>query len=129
MVMLIVSRRLSSQGGEALVYVQLPIESRETILRVENATRFDDVDREMGYEYRGFNYVIRSEMDRFIVRTYDDEPGKATVVKPTSMSTNCHLRVLVDFLQSELGAVSIWLYNGDTGSYAEIDLDGLRFAK
>ena len=98
-------------------------------MRVENATRFDDVDREMGYEYRGFNYVIRNGMDRFIVRTYDDEPGKATVVRPTSMSTNCHLRVLVDFLQSELGAVSIWLYNGDTGCYAEIDLDGLRFAK
>jgi hypothetical protein len=43
------------------------------------------------------------------------------------MSKNGHLRKLVEFLQSELGVSKIYLYKGDLGSYAEIDLDSLAF--
>lgn len=88
-------------------------------MRIVNTARFDDVDHDAGYEYRGFNYVIRDEMDEFHVRIYDGDPGKAMVVRPTSMYKNCNLRTLVDFLQSELGATTISLYNEETGGYEE----------
>ncbi len=68
-------------------------------------------------------------MDEFHVRTYDGDPGKATVVRPTSMYKNCNLRMLVDFLQSELNASSIYLYKGEIGGYEEIDLNGLILKK
>lgn len=98
-------------------------------MRIERAARFDDVDPDLGYEYRGFNYVIRSEMNEFHIRTYDDELGKATVVWPTSMPASRSLRMLVEFLQVELSVSSIFLYNSEVGNYAEIDLHSLRFKK
>jgi hypothetical protein len=91
------------------------------------STRFDDVGRDFGYEYRGYNYAIHNEEDVFLIRIYDDEPGQATVVRPTTMSKNGSLRKLVEFLQSELGVSKIYLYKGDLGSYAEIDFDNLAF--
>ena len=91
------------------------------------STRFDDVDHEVGYEYRGCNYEIQNEVDLFLIRIYDDEPGQATVVRPTTMSKNGNLRKIVEFLQSELGVSKINLYKGELGSYAKIDLDSLAF--
>lgn len=93
------------------------------------STRFDDVDHYAGYEYRGFNYDIQSDEDVFLVRTYDDEPGRATVISPSSMSKNANLRKLVEFLRSALAVSRIRLYKGESGSYAEIDLDSLAFCK
>lgn len=93
-------------------------------MRIENTTRFDDVDHDAGYEYRGFNYAIRNEMYEFHVRIYDGDPGKAMVVRPTSMYKNCNLRMLFDFLQSELNVSSIYLYNRGVGGYEEKDLSG-----
>lgn len=91
------------------------------------STRFDDVDHDVGYEYRGCNYEIQNEEDVFLIRIYDDESGQATVVRPTTMSKNGSLRKLVEFLQSELRVSKIYLYKGDLGRYAEIDLDSLAF--
>lgn len=91
------------------------------------SSRFDDVDHDIGYEYRGCNYEIQNEEDVFLIRIYDDEPGQATVVRPTAMSKNGNLRKLIEFLQSELGVSKICLYKGDLGSYVEIDLDSLAF--
>lgn len=91
------------------------------------STRFDDVDHEFGYEYGGYNYDIQNEENVFLIRIYDDEPGQATVVRPTTMSKNGNLRKLVEFFQSDLGVSQIYLYKGDLGSYAEIDLDSLAF--
>ncbi len=91
------------------------------------STRFDDVDHEVGYEYRGCNYEIQNEVDLFLIRIYDDEPGQATVVRPTTISKNGNLRKIVEFLQSELGVSKINLYKGELGSYAKIDLDSLAF--
>lgn len=96
-------------------------------MKIATATRFDDVDHDAGYEYRGFNYVIQNGEDTYMIRTYDDEPGKATVVYPKSMSKHSGLGVLVGFLQSELGVSRILLYKGELGIYAEIDLDSLEF--
>ncbi|PAU62506.1 hypothetical protein BZL43_02735 [Pseudomonas sp. PICF141] len=96
-------------------------------MKIVKSTRFDDVDHDVGYEYRGCNYEIQNEEDVFLIRIYDDEPGQATVVRPTSMSKNGNLRKLVEFLQSELGISKINLYKGDLGSYAKIDLNSLAF--
>ena len=98
-------------------------------MRIVNTTRFDNVDHDAGYEYRGFNYVIRNEMDEFHVRTYDGDVGKATVVRPNSMYKNCNLRMLVDFLQSKLGTSSISVYKTEVGAYEELDLNELMFKK
>ena len=94
------------------------------ILRIVNTTRFDDVDHDAGYEYRGFNFVIQNELDEFYVRIYDSDPGKAMVVRPTTMNKNCNLRGLVDFLQSKLGTSTICLYDGEIGRYEKLDLGG-----
>ncbi|WP_064597421.1 MULTISPECIES: hypothetical protein [Pseudomonas] len=99
----------------------------DATLKIIKATRFDDVDHDLGYEYRGYNYEIQSEEDMFLIRIYDDEPGQAAVVRPTSMSKNKKLRTLVELLQSELGVSRVSLYKGDIGSYAEINLDSLTF--
>jgi hypothetical protein len=99
----------------------------DTTLKIVKSARFDDVDHDLGYEYRGYNYDIQNEENMFLVRIYDDENGQATVVHPTSMSNNGNLRKLVEFLQSELGVSRVSLYKGDLGSYAEIDLDSLAF--
>lgn len=96
-------------------------------MKIIKATRFDDVDHDLGYEYRGFNYEIQSEEDMFLIRIYDDQPGRATVVRPTSMSKNKKLRTLVELLQSELGVTRVSLYMGGIGCYAEINLDSLTF--
>lgn len=91
------------------------------------STRFDDVDHDFGYGYRGYNYDIQNEEEVFRIRIYDDEPGQATVVRPTTMSKKGGLRKLVEFLQYEFGVSKIYLYKGDLGSYAKIDPDSLAF--
>lgn len=96
-------------------------------MKIVKSTRFDDVDHDLGYEYRGYNYDIQNEENVFLIRVYDEEPGQATVVRPTSMSKNENLRALVEFLQSELEVSRVSLYKGDVGCYAEIDLDSLTF--
>jgi len=99
----------------------------DATLKIIKTTRFDDVDHDLGYEYRGYNYEIQSEEDTFLIRIYDDEPGEATVVRPASMSKNKNLRKLVELLQSELGVSRVSLYKGDMGCDAEINLDSLTF--
>ncbi len=96
-------------------------------MKIVKSTRFDDVDHDLGYEYRGHHYSVQNEGNVFLIRTYDDEPGRATVIRPTTMHASGHLRRLVAFLQTELGSSRISLYKGDLGSYAEIDLETLAF--
>ena len=95
-------------------------------MRIEKAERFDDVDYDAGYEYRGFNYLILDGVDQFLVRTYDDQPGSATVVRP-AMTTSTRLRTLAEFLRTELEVTAIYLYKGEIGSYAQVDLESLQF--
>ncbi|WP_207866498.1 hypothetical protein [Pseudomonas sp. 58(2021)] len=96
-------------------------------MKIIKATRFDDVDHDLGYEYRGYNYEIQSEEDTFLIRIYDDELEQATVVRPALLSKNKNLRKLVELLQSELEVSRVSLYKGDMGCYAEINLDSLTF--
>ncbi len=95
-------------------------------MRIGKADRFDDVDYDAGYEYRGFNYLILDGVDQFLVRTYDDQPGSATVVRP-AMTTGTRLRTLAKFLRTELEVTAIYLYKGEIGSYAQVDLESLQF--
>lgn len=99
----------------------------DAALKIVKSTRFDDVDHDLGYEYRGYNYDIQNEEDVFLIRIYDNQPGQATVVRPTSMSKNGSLKILVEFLQSELGVSRIFLFKGDLGSYTELNLESLAF--
>lgn len=95
-------------------------------MRIEKVDRFDDVDYDAGYEYRGFNYLILDGVDEFLVRTYDDQPGSATVARPV-MTTSTGLRTLAEFLRTELKVTAIYLYKGEIGSYAKVDLESLQF--
>lgn len=99
----------------------------DAALKIVKSTRFDDVDHDLGYEYRGYHYDIQNEENVFLIRIYDDELGQATVVRPTSMSENGSLKKLVEFLQSELGVSRIFLFKGDLGTYAELNLESLAF--
>lgn len=99
----------------------------DAAVKIVKSTRFDDVDHDLGYEYRGHSYSVQNEGNMFLIRTYDDEPGRARVVRPTTMHANGNLRQLVSFLHAELGVSTISLYKGDLGSYAEIDFETLAF--
>jgi hypothetical protein len=70
---------------------------------------FDDVDNDLGYEYRGQNFSVQNDRDVFFIGTHDDESGGATVVSQTTMHTNGNLRQLVIFSQTELVVSRIWL--------------------
>ncbi|NVZ50118.1 hypothetical protein HX792_07220 [Pseudomonas sp. B6002] len=99
----------------------------DAAVKIVKSTRFDDVDHDLGYEYRGYNHSVQNEGNMFLIRTYDNEPGRATVVSPTRAQANGPLGQLVAFLQTALGVSRIWLYKSDVGSYAEIDLETLEF--
>lgn len=99
----------------------------DAAVKTVKSTRFDDVDHDLGYEYRGHNYSVQNDGNMFLIRTYDDEPGCATVVSPTTAHANGNLRQLVTFLQTEFGVSRIRLYKSDSGSYAELDLETLAF--
>lgn len=96
-------------------------------MKIVKSVRFDDVDLDLEYEYRGYHYSVEHEGNMFLIRTYDDEPGRAIVIRPATMHTNGNLGQLVSFLQAELGVSRIRLYKEDLGSYAEIDPDTLAF--
>ena len=72
------------------------------MITIRNKQRFEDIGEQgaagfYDYVYRGFNYEIATGEREFYVRTYDDEPGIATVVKPTNALTSSDARQLVDF--------------------------------
>ena len=99
----------------------------DAAVKIVKSTRFDDVDHDLGYEYRGHNYSVLSDGGMFLIRTYDDEPGCATVVSPTTAHASGNLRQLITFLQTDFGGSRIYLYQADLGRYAEIDLETLEF--
>ena len=81
-------------------------------MTIRNKRRFDDVGEQdadglCDYVYRGFNYEIATGERVFYVRTYDDEPSVAIVVKPTDARTSSEARPLVEFLLAALGCTSI----------------------
>ena len=76
-------------------------------MEIVSVTRFDDFDHDLGYAYHGINYVIRNEVGEFLVRTYDDEPSVATIVRATGTSASRNVLMLVEFLRGELGVSSV----------------------
>ena len=99
---------------------------------ITSKKRFDDVAQEncdgtVDYPYRGFNYVIAVDDRVFHVRTYDDEPGVATVISPTEARTYPEARELVEFITSCLGCMGIKFYCAAVGTYRQVESRTLTF--
>lgn len=99
---------------------------------ITSKERFDDVapenpDGTVDYAYRGFNYVITVDECVFQVRTYDDEPGIATVIGPTDARTQPEARALVEFITSTLSCTGIQFYCGPIGTYRPVEIQTLEF--
>ena len=77
--------------------------------------------------YRGFNYSITIAGTVFKVRSYDDMPGRYTVLSHTLAIGSALTRQLVDCLLTEFGCWEVCFYDGETDSYREIDLQTLEF--
>ena len=102
------------------------------MITIRNKQRFDDIGEQNAagfydYVYSGFNYDIAAGEREFNVRTYDDEPGIATVIEPTNARTCSDARQLVDFLIATLGCTGIKFYAPD-GGYRLVDIQTLEFA-
>jgi hypothetical protein len=102
------------------------------MMTIKNKRRFDDVGEQdadgfYDYIYRGFYYEIAMGERVFHVRTYDDEPSVAIVVRPTQARTSSEARPLVEFLIATLGCTRIKFYAPD-GGYRFIDNATLEFA-
>ena len=96
--------------------------------------RFDDVgpqDTEGRYEYayRGFEYRIAVDDALFEVRTYDDEPGVAIILKPTRARTSPRARELVDFITRTLNCDTVQFYCHAVGHYRAVDLKTFEFTE
>lgn len=94
--------------------------------------RFDDVGQEdvdgfVDYAYHGFNYQVMVRNRTFTVRTYDDEPGIATVIHPTDARTCPESAELVEFIKSGLACSRIKFDFGPTGTYCFVDPGSLEF--
>ena len=101
---------------------------------ITSKERFDDVapensDGTVDYAYHGFNYVIAVDERVFQVRTYDDEPGIATVISPTDARTRPEARALVEFITSTLGCTGIQFYCGPVGTYRPVEIRTLEFTE
>ena len=95
--------------------------------------RFDDVGPQLeggGYEYvyRGFDYQIAVDETVFEVLTYDDEPGMAIILKPTTARTSPQAHSLVEFITQTLNCDSVQFYCHAIGTYRAVDLKTLEFA-
>lgn len=96
-------------------------------MEIVRTIRFDEVDYDIGYEYRGFHYEVKSKESLFLVRIYDDDREHAIIVRPTSKPENEALKELVALFRTEFKISRVSLYKGDSGSYAQIDLETLSF--
>lgn len=85
-----------------------------------------DADGFYDYVYRGYYYEIAVGERVFHIRTYDDEPGVATVVKPIDALTSPDVRQLVDFITTTLGCAQTKFYAPD-GGYRCVDIRTLEF--
>lgn len=89
-------------------------------------TRFDDYATE-DVSYHGFDYRVTIDKIAFEIRTYDDELGEFTVIRPTSARDLPQTRQLVDYLIAEHGCQQVRLYNGPSGTFCLVDLQTLDF--
>lgn len=101
---------------------------------ITSKERFDDVapenlDGTVDYAYHGFNYVITVDERDFRVRTYDDEPGIATVIGPADARTRPEARALVEFITSTLSCTGIQFYCEPVGTYCPVEIQTLEFTE
>lgn len=102
------------------------------MISITTEERFDEVgppnvDGDYEYAYRGFNYEIAVGERVFRVRTYDDEPGRATVIDPTDARARLEARELVEFIISSLGCSGVRFYDERVGTYRPVAIATLAF--
>jgi len=101
---------------------------------IRSHERFDDFapenpDGTVDYEYHGFNYVIAVGQRLFDVRTYDDEPGVASVIRPIDALNQPEARALAEFIVSEMGCASVQFYREPPGTFRPVDVRTLEFTE
>ena len=99
---------------------------------IRQEDRFDnvgeqDADGYVDYAYHGYTYLISIAGQDFQVRTYDDEPGSATVVHPTTAHQLPQARDLVSFIISELGCTRVQFYHAQAGKFCPVDVQTFDF--
>lgn len=67
------------------------------------------------------NYRVIIDEQDFQVRTYDDEPGEATVVSPATAQQMPEARRLVRYVAGELGCRRVKFYHGPAGAFQSVD--------
>lgn len=92
-----------------------------------HSERFDDIDADAGYACHGWNYEVSGDGIRFLVRVYDDEPGKVTVVSPTNARVLPDAHDLLNYLLASLRASVVSFYDPTTGIYRVVDNLSLEF--
>ena len=102
------------------------------MLTIRNKERCDDVGPQdaagfFEYAYRDYNYDLVAGKRVFRVRTYDDEPGLATIINPTDARSCPEARQLVAFIVSTLACTKVKFYSGSHGTYRPIDMRTLDF--
>ena len=91
------------------------------------AERFDEVDEELDYAYRGWKYAVVAADAEFIVRTYDDEPGVLTVIAPLSAQDSPLAHNLVRYLLDSMHGHSVLFFDPRRGAYRRVDPTTLDF--
>lgn len=98
-------------------------------MKILESTRFDDVFDPDEPTYRGYNHLIQGDIEGeiFRVRSYDDEPGRLTIVSPFNALQHKDALALVSFLCAAFGATEILAYHGATGRFRAVHPQTLKF--
>ncbi len=78
----------------------------------------DDKESARGWEVRG---------NRLLAQICSSEFRTLAIYVRPAMTTKTRLRTLAEFLRTELEVTAIYLYRGEIGSYAQVDLESLQF--
>lgn len=92
-------------------------------------TRYDAVEVDEDDIPGGVSYKIAVGSREFEVRTSDNEPGGAVVVRPSDANLLPESRELIDFIVSTLGREIIEVHSSAEGRYRTVDVSTLAFKK
>jgi hypothetical protein len=93
------------------------------VARLVSKKYFEEVDEEVGYDYRYWELVVDVEGEEFGVRIYRDEPWKASVaISPRPVDEEQHraLRELASYLEQHERGAKLHVI-GDGGGYEELE--------
>jgi len=97
--------------------------------RILKETRFEAVEADEEEIAGSVTYEVEVGARTFEVRAFDDEPGGATVSKPSDAHTLPESRDLIDFVVAVIGREIVQVYSSADGHYRTIDNRKLEFKK